>query len=148
MLKAVTTMTMAQELMEALHQPGRHALYRRRQGQMENGRVVLWNRYCIEPAGPDMGRSRAEEGRRDYRADERHRLRGERHRLRGDRRRRERRRGGGHRRHRPGRRDGPFPHLPGRGPGVGKTYAMLTEGQRRRARATDVAARFVERYGL
>ena len=35
----------------------------------------------------------------------------------------------------------------GAAPGVGKTYAMLTEGQRRRARGTDVAAALVETHG-
>ncbi len=31
--------------------------------------------------------------------------------------------------------------------GVGKTYAMLNEGQRRRARGTDVVIGFVESHG-
>jgi two-component system, OmpR family, sensor histidine kinase KdpD len=35
----------------------------------------------------------------------------------------------------------------GAAPGVGKTYAMLSEGQRRRGRGTDVVAGFVEPYG-
>src|SRR5215475_2832962 len=35
----------------------------------------------------------------------------------------------------------------GAAPGVGKTYKMLGEGQRRRARGTDVVARFVETHG-
>jgi two-component system, OmpR family, sensor histidine kinase KdpD len=35
----------------------------------------------------------------------------------------------------------------GAAPGVGKTYAMLSEGQRRRRRGTDVVAGFVESYG-
>ncbi len=35
----------------------------------------------------------------------------------------------------------------GAAPGVGKTYAMLSEGQRRRARGADVVAGFVESYG-
>src|SRR5580693_3784149 len=35
----------------------------------------------------------------------------------------------------------------GAAPGVGKTYAMLSEGQRRRGRGTDVVAGFVEAYG-
>jgi two-component system sensor histidine kinase KdpD len=35
----------------------------------------------------------------------------------------------------------------GAAPGVGKTYAMLSEGQRRRRRGTDVVAGFVEAYG-
>jgi two-component system, OmpR family, sensor histidine kinase KdpD len=35
----------------------------------------------------------------------------------------------------------------GAAPGVGKTYAMLSEGQRRRARGADVVAAFVEAYG-
>ena len=35
----------------------------------------------------------------------------------------------------------------GAAPGVGKTYAMLTEGQRRRSRGADVVAGFVETYG-
>jgi two-component system sensor histidine kinase KdpD len=35
----------------------------------------------------------------------------------------------------------------GAAPGVGKTYAMLSEGQRRRSRGTDVVAGFVEAYG-
>ena len=35
----------------------------------------------------------------------------------------------------------------GAAPGVGKTYAMLAEGQRRRARGTDVAAALVETHG-
>jgi two-component system sensor histidine kinase KdpD len=35
----------------------------------------------------------------------------------------------------------------GAAPGVGKTYAMLTEGQRRRARGTDVVAALVETHG-
>ncbi|MGZ4502798.1 MAG: universal stress protein, partial [Nocardioidaceae bacterium] len=35
----------------------------------------------------------------------------------------------------------------GMAPGVGKTYAMLDEGQRRRSRGTDVAVGFVESHG-
>jgi two-component system, OmpR family, sensor histidine kinase KdpD len=35
----------------------------------------------------------------------------------------------------------------GPAPGVGKTYAMLSEGQRRRERGADVIAAFVETYG-
>ncbi len=35
----------------------------------------------------------------------------------------------------------------GAAPGVGKTYAMLAEGQRRRARGTDVVAAFIETHG-
>ena len=35
----------------------------------------------------------------------------------------------------------------GAAPGVGKTYAMLSEGRRRRARGADVVAGFVEAYG-
>jgi two-component system, OmpR family, sensor histidine kinase KdpD len=35
----------------------------------------------------------------------------------------------------------------GPAPGVGKTYAMLSEGRRRRARGADVVAGFVETYG-
>ena len=35
----------------------------------------------------------------------------------------------------------------GAAPGVGKTYAMLSEGQRRRQRGADVVAGFVETYG-
>jgi two-component system, OmpR family, sensor histidine kinase KdpD len=35
----------------------------------------------------------------------------------------------------------------GAAPGVGKTYAMLAEGQRRRARGTDVVAALVEAHG-
>jgi two-component system, OmpR family, sensor histidine kinase KdpD len=35
----------------------------------------------------------------------------------------------------------------GPAPGVGKTYAMLSEGQRRRERGADVVAAFVETYG-
>jgi two-component system sensor histidine kinase KdpD len=35
----------------------------------------------------------------------------------------------------------------GPAPGVGKTYAMLSEGHRRRGRGTDVVAGFVEAYG-
>jgi two-component system sensor histidine kinase KdpD len=35
----------------------------------------------------------------------------------------------------------------GAAPGVGKTYAMLSEGQRRRGRGADVVAGFVEAYG-
>ncbi|HMD93742.1 MAG TPA: universal stress protein [Trebonia sp.] len=35
----------------------------------------------------------------------------------------------------------------GAAPGVGKTYAMLAEGQRRQGRGTDVVAGFVESYG-
>ena len=35
----------------------------------------------------------------------------------------------------------------GAAPGVGKTYAMLAEGQRRRARSTDVVAALVEPHG-
>jgi two-component system, OmpR family, sensor histidine kinase KdpD len=35
----------------------------------------------------------------------------------------------------------------GAAPGVGKTYAMLCEGQRRRGRGADVVAGFVESYG-
>ena len=35
----------------------------------------------------------------------------------------------------------------GAAPGVGKTYAMLAEGQRRRARGTDVVGALVETHG-
>ena len=35
----------------------------------------------------------------------------------------------------------------GAAPGVGKTYAMLSEGQRRRLRGTDVVAAFIETHG-
>jgi len=35
----------------------------------------------------------------------------------------------------------------GAAPGVGKTYAMLSEGQRRRSRGADIVAGFVETYG-
>ena len=35
----------------------------------------------------------------------------------------------------------------GAAPGVGKTYAMLSEGQRRRGRGADVVGGFVESYG-
>jgi two-component system sensor histidine kinase KdpD len=35
----------------------------------------------------------------------------------------------------------------GAAPGVGKTYAMLNEGRRRKARGTDVVVGFVETYG-
>src|ERR1700722_183271 len=42
---------------------------------------------------------------------------------------------------------GPFRIYLGAAPGVGKTYAMLSEGQRRRRRGTDVVAGFVEAYG-
>jgi K+-sensing histidine kinase KdpD len=35
----------------------------------------------------------------------------------------------------------------GAAPGVGKTYATLSEGQRRRGRGADVIAGFVESYG-
>jgi two-component system sensor histidine kinase KdpD len=42
---------------------------------------------------------------------------------------------------------GPFRIYLGAAPGVGKTYAMLSEGQRRRARGDDVVVGFVETYG-
>ena len=42
---------------------------------------------------------------------------------------------------------GPFRIYLGAAPGVGKTYAMLSEGQRRRRRGTDVVAGLVESYG-
>ena len=42
---------------------------------------------------------------------------------------------------------GPFRIYLGAAPGVGKTYAMLSEGQRRRRRGADVVAGFVESYG-
>ena len=42
---------------------------------------------------------------------------------------------------------GPFRIYLGAAPGVGKTYAMLSEGQRRRGRGTNVVAGFVESYG-
>jgi two-component system sensor histidine kinase KdpD len=42
---------------------------------------------------------------------------------------------------------GPFRIYLGAAPGVGKTYAMLSEGQRRRGRGADVVAGFVESYG-
>src|ERR1700722_6151483 len=42
---------------------------------------------------------------------------------------------------------GPFRIYLGAAPGVGKTYAMLSEGQRRRRRGTDVVTGFVEAYG-
>ncbi len=42
---------------------------------------------------------------------------------------------------------GPFRIYLGAAPGVGKTYAMLSEGQRRRRRGADVVAGFVEAYG-
>ncbi len=35
----------------------------------------------------------------------------------------------------------------GAAPGVGKTYAMLDEGQRRAARGTDVVVAYVETHG-
>ena len=35
----------------------------------------------------------------------------------------------------------------GMAPGVGKTYAMLQEGHRRKERGTDVVIGFVETYG-
>ena len=35
----------------------------------------------------------------------------------------------------------------GAAPGVGKTYAMLSEGHRRRERGADVVAGFIESYG-
>ena len=37
--------------------------------------------------------------------------------------------------------------LLGMAPGVGKTYAMLMEGRRRKERGTDVVVGFVETYG-
>ena len=42
---------------------------------------------------------------------------------------------------------GPFRIYLGAAPGVGKTYAMLSEGQRRRGRGTDVIVGLVESYG-
>ncbi|HME66133.1 MAG TPA: hypothetical protein VKG61_14690, partial [Streptosporangiaceae bacterium] len=42
---------------------------------------------------------------------------------------------------------GPFRIYLGAAPGVGKTYAMLSEGHRRRGRGTDVVVGFVESYG-
>jgi two-component system sensor histidine kinase KdpD len=42
---------------------------------------------------------------------------------------------------------GPFRIYLGAAPGVGKTYAMLSEGHRRRGRGTDVVVGFVETYG-
>ena len=42
---------------------------------------------------------------------------------------------------------GPFRIYLGAAPGVGKTYAMLSEGRRRRRRGEDVVAGFVESYG-
>src|SRR5271169_666268 len=42
---------------------------------------------------------------------------------------------------------GPFRIYLGAAPGVGKTYAMLSEGQRRRGRGADVVAGLVESYG-
>ena len=42
---------------------------------------------------------------------------------------------------------GPFRIYLGAAPGVGKTYAMLSEGHRRRGRGADVVAVFVESYG-
>jgi two-component system, OmpR family, sensor histidine kinase KdpD len=42
---------------------------------------------------------------------------------------------------------GPFRIYLGAAPGVGKTYAMLSEGQRRRSRGADVVAAVVETYG-
>ena len=42
---------------------------------------------------------------------------------------------------------GPFRIYLGAAPGVGKTYAMLSEGHRRRGRDADVVAGFVESYG-
>ena len=42
---------------------------------------------------------------------------------------------------------GPFRIYLGAAPGVGKAYAMLDEGQRRRGRGTNVVAGFVESYG-
>jgi len=35
----------------------------------------------------------------------------------------------------------------GMAPGVGKTFAMLNEGRRRKSRGTDVVIGFVETYG-
>src|ERR1700724_3113416 len=42
---------------------------------------------------------------------------------------------------------GPFRIYLGAAPGVGKTYAMLSEGHRRQGRGADVVAGFVESYG-
>jgi two-component system, OmpR family, sensor histidine kinase KdpD len=42
---------------------------------------------------------------------------------------------------------GPFRIYLGAAPGVGKTYGMLSEGQRRRRRGADVVAGFAESYG-
>src|ERR1700723_717539 len=42
---------------------------------------------------------------------------------------------------------GPFRISLGAAPGVGKTYAMLSEGHRRQGRGADVVAGFVEAYG-
>ena len=42
---------------------------------------------------------------------------------------------------------GPFRVYLGAAPGVGKTYAMLSEGHRRRGRGANVVAGFVESYG-
>src|ERR1700736_4999453 len=42
---------------------------------------------------------------------------------------------------------GPFRIYLGAAPGVGKTYAMLSEGQRRRGRSADVVIGFAESYG-
>jgi K+-sensing histidine kinase KdpD len=42
---------------------------------------------------------------------------------------------------------GPFRIYLGAAPGVGKTYAMLSEGHRRRGRGADVVVGFVEAYG-
>src|ERR1700730_1350271 len=42
---------------------------------------------------------------------------------------------------------GPFRIYLGAAPGVGKTYAMLSEGHRRRGRGADVIVGFVEAYG-
>src|SRR3984957_20109858 len=42
---------------------------------------------------------------------------------------------------------GPFRIYLGAAPGVGKTYAMLSEGHRRQGRGADVVAGFVEAYG-
>jgi two-component system sensor histidine kinase KdpD len=48
---------------------------------------------------------------------------------------------------RPGKPRGKLRVYLGAAPGVGKTYAMLAEGQRRRARGADVVAALVETHG-
>jgi Osmosensitive K+ channel His kinase sensor domain len=109
--------------------------------RMDNGRLVIWNPlYRTEPAGPGEGRSVYREAAE---ITEQMSVTGS--------------EGTGQGVSQAAEADteasgeveaaGHFRIYLGAAPGVGKTYAMLCEAQRRRGRGADVVAGFVEAYG-